>query len=186
MNKNLTTLVMTLAFVQWVGIATLSAQQEQASNEKPPVAITEIKPVLASIGTGQWTKVLVTFNSEPKWVDGMQLSVTALVGDGTEERPYSVLTGIVRYINVPKGQNTGVLYISPNTTKRYGGVTAVAADLYLNDRVVSSSEWSGGGKKPPQNWQGVFDRRDGGLLPITSTPWVATEYDKYPDLVGGR
>jgi len=186
MNKHLIALFSVLAFVLWVGVPTTSAQQQQETNEKPPVAITEIKLVLASIGTGQWTKVLVTFNSEPRWVDGMQLSVTALVGDGTEERPYSILTGIVRYINVPRGQNTGVLYISPNTTKRYGGVTAVAADLYLNDRVVSSSEWFGDGKKPPANWQGVFDRRDGGLLPITSTPWVATEYDKYPDLVGGR
>jgi hypothetical protein len=169
-----------------IGLYAQEAPARGEEKEKPPVTIAEIRPVLAASGSGQWTKVLVTFNSDPKWLDGMQLSVTALVGDGTQDRPYSVLTGLVRYINVPKGQNTGVLYISPNTTKRYGGVAAATADIYLNDRVVSSLEWAGGGKKPPENWQGVYDRRDGALLPITSTPWVATEYDKYPDLVGGR
>jgi hypothetical protein len=160
-------------------------QQDQI-NEKPPVRITGIQPSLATSGDSKWTKILVNFAVDPSWIDGMQISVAALVGDGTKERPFSVLTGMVTYINVPQGLNAGVLFISPNTTKRYGNVAAVDADIYLNDRVVSSLNWSAGGKKPPANWQGVFDRREGGLLPITSTPWFVTEFDRYPDMVGGR
>jgi hypothetical protein len=154
--------------------------------EKPPAEIRSVRVVsAAAAGGAQWAKILVDFQSTPNWIDGMQISVTALCGDGSKERPYSVLTGLARYINVPKGNNTGVLFVSPKTIARYGGVTAAKADLYLNDRVVSSAELKEGGKAP-ENWQSVFDRRDGALLPITSTPWLTTEYDKYPDTLGGR
>jgi hypothetical protein len=158
----------------------------EKDEEKPPAEINAIRVVPANVGGGaQWTKLLVDFRTTPKWIDGLQLSITALCGDGSEERPYSVLTGMARYINIPRGNNTGVLYISPKTTARYGGVAAATVDIYLNDRVVSSAELKEGAKAPP-NWQALYDRRDGALLPITATPWLASEYDKYPDTLSGR
>jgi hypothetical protein len=162
------------------------AQVEREAKEKPPAEIRAIRVLPASLAGGAtWTKLLVDFRTLPKWIDGMQISVTALCGDGSTERPYSILTGTVRYINVPRGDNTGVLFVSPKTTARYGGVTAAKADLYLNDRVVSSAEWEDGAKAPSK-WESTYDRRDGALLPITATPWLAVEYDKYPDTLAGR
>lgn len=179
-----------LAVIFCAFTAVLEAQGQlspsEKEEEKPPAEIKAIRVVPANVGGGaQWTKLLVDFRTIPKWIDGLQLSITALCGDGSQERPYSVLTGMASYINIPRGDNTGVLYISPKTTARYGGVAAATADIYLNDRVVSSAELKEGAKAPPK-WEAVYDRRDGALLPITATPWLATEYDKYPDTLSGR
>ncbi len=177
---------MTCALLAFVLQARGQAPAGQEAKEKPPAEITALRVVPASIGGGaQWTKLLVDFKTAPKWVDGLQLSITALCGDGSQERPYSVLTGMARYINIPRGASTGVLYISPKTTARYGGVAAARADIYIGDRVVASAELKEGAKAPPK-WEAIYDRRDGALLPITATPWLATEYDKYPDTLSGR
>jgi hypothetical protein len=182
MNRRLKPAGLAIIFLAVVG--TVTAQEE--AKEKPAAEIKAVRIVPASLSGGaQWTKILVDLRTTPKWIDGMQVSVTALCGDGSPERPYTILSGMARYINVPRGDNTGVLFVSPKTTARYGGVTAAKADIYLNDRVVSSAEYKEGGK-PPAKWEATYDRREGALLPITSTPWLAVEYDKYPDTLGGR
>lgn len=158
---------------------------EAQTPEKPPAEITDIRIENAGGAGAPWTKVLVDFRCRPKWIDGLQVAMTVLVGDGTEERPFVILSGMARYINVPRGSSTGVLFISPNTTKRYGGVTAAEASIYVNDQVVSTFDYKGSGRAP-QDWQAVYDRRDGALLPIVATPWVVTEYDKYPDSILSR
>lgn len=176
--------LLTFCFLCLAAAGTAAAQEE--TQEKPPAEIKAMRIVPATISGGaQWTKILVDFQTTPKWIDGMQISVTALCGDGSPERPYVILSGMARYINVPRGDNTGVLFVSPKTTARYGGVTAAKAALYLNDRVVSTGEYKGGGKAP-SDWEATYDRRDGALLPITATPWLAVEYDKYPDTLSGR
>lgn len=154
--------------------------------ESPACAITEIRVLTGSPGGGGaiWTKLLTDVQVTPAWLDGVQISVQALVGDGSKEKPFMVLAGTARHINLPQGKQTSVLYISPNTTRRFGAVTAVHADLFFNDRVVSSLDWSGKGVKPPGNWMAIYDRKEGALLPITATPWVSVEYDKYPDILG--
>jgi len=156
--------------------------------ESSPVTIQGIRPLTASVSSGgpAWTKLLVDFQVKSPWIDGLQISVLALVGEGTKERPFSLLSGLVRHLNVPEGKSTTVLYISPNTTKRYGKVAAVRADVYLNDRVVSSFDWTGKGPALPPNWTAIFDRKEGALLPIHATPWLTLEYDNYPDSLLGR
>jgi hypothetical protein len=143
----------------------------QAPEEESPIKLQAIRVLKAPVASGgpEWTKILVDFQSSIPWIDGTQISITALVGDGTPERPYAILSGSARYINIPQGNNTGVLFISPNTTKRYGGVTAVEANIYFNDRVVSTITWSGkSGETAPENWKAIYDRKDGALLPITA------------------
>jgi hypothetical protein len=182
------TLLLLMASTLLAATVTAPAQAPVAAEakEKPPAEIRTLRVVPATLGGGaQWLKLLVDFRTTPKWIDGLQLSITALCGDGSPERPYSVLTGMARYINVPRGDNTGVLYISPKTAARYGGVTAARADIYIGDRVVASAELKEGAKAPPK-WEAIYDKRDGALLPITATPWLGTEYDKYPDTLAGR
>lgn len=161
---------------------------EEITNESSPIKIIGIRPSNGSITSGGpvWTKLLVDFEVRRPWIDGMQISVLALIGDGTKERPFSLLAGLLRHLNVPEGKSTTALYISPNTTKRYGKVSAIRADVYLNDRVVSTLDWLGKGFVPPQNWSAVYDRKEGALLPITATPWLTVEYDSYPDPLLGR
>jgi len=157
--------------------------------ESAPVKFQEIRVTSAapSSGATAWGKILLDFEVAETWLDGLQFSVKALVGDGSPEKPFSVLTGNVLYFNIPQGKNSAVLYVSPNTLKRFGSLSAVQADLYFRDRVVGSKSWLGGkGPKPPENWQNQFQQKAGALLPISSTPWVSVEYDKYPDILLGR
>jgi len=154
----------------------------------PPVKLVAIRATPASISSGSpaWNKILIDFEVDQPWIDGLQFSVSALVGDGTKDRPFAVLAGLLRHLNVPQGKSTTALYVSPNTTTRYGGLAAVHVDIYVNDRVISSLDWQGKGGKAPANWMNIYDRKEGALLPITATPWLTVEYDKYPDILLGR
>ena len=165
--------------------------QDPSSEEAPagpPVQMVAIRVTPGSVSSAGpvWNKILVDFQVDQSWIDGLQFSVSALVGDGTKDRPYAVLSGLLRHINVPPGKSTTALYVSPNTTARYGGIAAVHVDIYVNDRVISSLDWQGKGGKAQANWMNIYDRKEGALLPITATPWVAVEYDKYPDILLGR
>jgi hypothetical protein len=183
MNRNVAAVFLIALFHAHVAISQETAETQTA--EKPPAEITGMRIESAGSGGSPWTRVLVDFRCRPKWIDGLQVSMTVLVGDGTEERPYVILSGMARYINVPRGSSTGVLFISPSTTKRYGAVTAAQASIYVNDQAVSTFDYEGSGRAP-EDWQSVYDRREGALLPITATPWVVAEYDKYPDSILSR
>jgi len=182
-----------LAFMVFV-FPLLATAQTTTNAPTPPVESTPVKfqeirvtSAAPSTSASAWGKVLLDFEVAETWLDGLQFSVKALVGDGTPEKQFSVLTGNVRYFNIPQGKNSAVLYVSPNTMKRFGALTAVQADLYFRDRVVGSKSWLGGkGPKPPENWQNQFQQKAGALLPISATPWVSVEYDKYPDILLGR
>jgi hypothetical protein len=157
--------------------------------ETAPVKFQDIRVTSAapSAGAAAWGKILLDFEVSETWLDGLQFAVKALVGDGTSEKPFSVLTGNVRYFNIPQGKNSAVLYVSPNTMKRFGSLAAVQAELYFRDRVVGSKSWLGAkGPKTPDNWGNQFQQKAGALLPISATPWVSVEYDKYPDILLGR
>ena len=179
-----------VVFFLWVAASTLWAQTAgtESSPEPSPVKILAIRPVTASVTPSgpTWTKLLVDFEVNRPWIDGLQISVLALVGDGSKDRPFSLLTGLIRHLNVPQGKSSSVLYISPNTTARFGAVAAAHADVYLNDRVVASLDWLNKGQNQDKNWMAIYDRKEGALLPITSTPWLTVEYDKYPDILLGR
>ena len=174
------------------------AAKAQPSAEDPSSSVgAEVAPVkffeirfatgAPATGTAPWGKILLDFEVNELWLDGLQFAVKALVGDGTPEKPFLVLTGNARYFNIPQGKNSAVLYVSPNTLKRFGALSAMQADLYFRDRMVGSKSWLGGkGPKPPENWQNQFQQKAGALLTINSTPWVSIEYDKYPDVLLGR
>jgi hypothetical protein len=172
-----------------LAMAQSSTNAPAASAEMAPVKFQEIRVISAvpSAGAAAWGKILLDFEVSETWLDGLQFSVKALVGDGSPEKPFSVLTGNVRYFNIPQGKNSAVLYVSPNTLKRFGSLSAVQADLYFRDRVIGSKSWLGGkGAKPQENWGSQFQQKSGALLPISATPWVSVEYDKYPDILLGR
>lgn len=166
-----------------------NATSSAAPTESSTVKFQEIRVTSASPSSGGpvWGKILLDFEVVDPWLDGLQFAVKALVGDGTPAKPFSVLMGNVRYFNIPQGKNSAVLYVSPNTLRRFGGIAAVQADIYFQDRVAGTKSWFGGkGPKPPENWVNQFQQKSGGLLPISATPWVSVEYDKYPDLLLGR
>jgi len=178
-----------LLLTPWLAGAQPATNAPAAPAEASPVTFQEIRVTSASPSSAgpAWGKILLDFEVRDAWLDGLQFAVKALVGDGTPAKPFSVLMGNVRYFNIPQGKNSAVLYVSPNTLKRFGGLNAVQADIYFQDRVAGTKSWFGGkGPKPPENWGKQFPQKSGAPLPISATPWVSIEYDKYPDLLLGR
>ena len=183
------TAIVFLLLTPWLVGAQPATNAPAAPQETSPVSIQEIRVTSASPSSGgpAWGKILLDFEVRDAWLDGLQFAVKALVGDGTPAKPFSVLTGNVRYFNIPQGKNSAVLYVSPNTLKRFGSISTVQADIYFQDRVVGTKSWfSSKGSKPPENWVNQFQQKSGALLTISATPWVSVEYDKYPDILLGR
>ncbi|MBX7157893.1 MAG: hypothetical protein K1X66_05870 [Verrucomicrobiae bacterium] len=151
------------------------------TNAPPAVKMTKfnIETEAAQGGGGKWSKLITTFSSLPEWADGLVFNYEVLVQ--VEDR-FRVLTGLVRYANVPKGINEAVLYLSPSATKRFGIPVAVTVGAFYNDQEVDVFKWSSG-TKIPDGWNLKYNTYNGVLLNIMYTPWIASDYGRYPDLM---
>lgn len=157
-------------------------QAQVDTNAPPAVQITkfDIETDTASGGGGKWSKLIVTFSSLPEWADGLVFNYEVLVR--AEER-FRVLSGIVRYANVPKGVNSAVMYLSPSATKRFGEPVAATVGAFYNDQEASAFKWSSSAQKLPEGWNLKYDKYNGVLLNIMYTPWLASDYGRFPDLM---
>lgn len=128
-------------------------------------------------GTRPWVKLVATFHSTPRWMDGVAFSFTALLG---ADKQYRVINGVVRYANVKGGVNRAVMYLSPNTVERFGAPVAVKVRGF-KDEQSDQAEYKGPGTYPP-DWERRFDKYPGLLLTVIQTPWLTTDYSTSPDI----
>lgn len=153
--------------------------------EKPEIEPTKfrVEQAQASGGGKSWLRLLTDFSSNPAWADGIAFYYDVLLSQGSD---YRVVSGTARYANVKRGNHTAVLYMSPGAVERFG--TPVAAKVRSSYKDLPSGEisWSEPGKAPPDNWDKQFQRYPNQLLSITLTPFVATEYGRYPDAMVAR
>jgi hypothetical protein len=97
-----------------------------------------------------------------------------------------VLSGTVRYSNVKAGSHNAVLYMSPSAVARFGAPVAAQVGVGYNDELIESFEWNAPGAKAPDGWSTQYERYADQLMPIYLTPFVASEYGKYPDVMASR
>lgn len=97
-----------------------------------------------------------------------------------------MLSGTARYSNVKAGSHAAVLYISPSAVARFGAPIAAQVGVGYNDEMAQTFKWSAPGSSPPQDWATQYQRYSDQLLPIYLTPFVASEYGKYPDPMAVR
>ena len=128
-------------------------------------------------GNRPWIKLVATFHSTPRWVDGVAFSFTALLGANNQ---YRVVNGVVRYANVKAGANRAVMYLSPNTVERFGAPVAVKVKGF-KDEQSDEAEYRGAGNYPA-DWERRFDKYPGLLLSVIQTPWLTTDYSSSPDI----
>ena len=150
----------------------------------PPVEVKDFKPEAANApGGGSWIRLLAPFRSTPAWADGIAFYYDILVQKGDQ---YRVLSGTARYSNVKAGSHTAVLYMSPSAAARFGAPVAAQVGVGYNDELIESFKWSAAGTKAPDGWSTQYERYADQLMPIHLTPFVASEYGKYPDIMVSR
>ena len=170
-----------LVFAILLSVACARAQAPAETAPPAAVSITGFKPEPANgPGGGSWLRLLASFRSTPPWADGIAFNYDVLVEKGGQ---YKVLSGTARYSNVKAGTHAAVLYMSPGAVGRFGAPIAAKIGVGYADELVQSFDWSAPGASPPKDWSTQYQRYAGQLLPIYLTPFVATEYGKYPDVM---
>ncbi len=164
--------------------AATSFGQMPAPSPPPPVEVRDFKAEAANApGGGSWLRLLTAFRSTPSWADGILLSYDVLV---QKDDQYRVLSGTARYSNVKAGSHVAVLYMSPSAVARFGAPVAAQVGVAYNDELIESFKWNAPGAQAPDGWSTQYQRYADQLLPIYLTPFVATEYGKYPDVMVSR
>jgi len=186
MNTSRNNLLLVLAGAICAIGPALAQQSPTASTEKPPVEIQvnkfRVEAVAPPGGGKPWARLLADFSSQPAWADGIAFYYDILVAKGEDMR---VLSGTARYSNVKRGNHSAVLYMSPSAVERFGVPVAAFVRSSYKDEPSGELEWKSpeGGSRAPQGWERQVQRYPGQLMPISFTPFVATEYGKYPDLM---
>jgi hypothetical protein len=145
----------------------------------PPIEVREFRSEPANApGGGSWLRLVSLFKSAPAWADGIAFYYDVLVQKNDQFR---VLSGTARYSNVKAGDHAAVLYMSPSAVARFGAPVAAQIGVGYNDELIESFKWSAPGASFSKNWSQEYQRYASQLMPIYLTPFVATEYGKYPD-----
>lgn len=161
-----------------------SGQSPASSPPPPPIQVRDFKPEAANApGGGTWVRLLAAFRSLPAWADGLAFFYDILV---EKDGQYRVLSGTARYSNVKAGNHTAVLFMSPSAVARFGAPVAAQIGVGYNDEVVESFKWSAPNSGAPEGWATQYERYADQLQPIYLTPFVASEYGKYPDAMASR
>lgn len=161
-------------------LLSLEAQTPPAQ-EAPAVVINEVKVETASLPGSSlpWTKLIATFTTTERWLDGVSFTATALLGSGQETR---LVSGSVRYGNIPAGRHSAILYLSPRASARFGLPAFVEFTAFHRDAEASQGTW----KNPsasglPENWR-MLNAYPNVLVNVTRTPWILLDYEKAPDV----
>jgi hypothetical protein len=168
----------------WLVATTGLCQVPASSPPPPPVEVRDFKAESANApGGGAWLRLLAAFGSTPSWADGIVFYYDVLV---QKEDQYRVLSGTARYANVKAGRHAAVLYMSPSAVARFGAPVAAQVGVGYKDELIESFKWKAPNATAPEGWSTQFERYSDQLLPIYLTPFVASEYGKYPDVMAVR
>lgn len=162
----------------FVLIASGGAQQPSATPPEVKIQGVTMEPGALQGSARPWIKVVTTFQSTPRWADGIALSYAVLIGAGNQ---YRVLPGTVRYANVKGGPNRAVMYISPNTAERFGTPLAAHVRIYYKDELADDFTLKPTASINP-NWETQYNKYPGLLLNVLNTPWVFADYANSPDI----
>jgi hypothetical protein len=155
--------------------------QTPPREEAPAFVINGIRVEKASLPGSKlvWTKLIADFTTTEKWVDGVAFTARAILGEGGQ---YRVVTGTVRYANIPAGQHAAMLYLSPRATQRFGEPALIEFVAFHRDAEASEKVWKNpsAGSLPP-DWQSL-NSYSNVLVNVTRTPWIIQDFDLAPDI----
>lgn len=158
----------------------LGTQTLPAQNAAPQAGIKidsfEVEKAKLPGSEREWSKLICNFTNSVGWVDGLSFNYSALVE--SEEGKTQVVTGGLTYVNVPKGANKAIMYMSPLATARYGAPVSVNIEIFRGDLPIQSFKW---GKNQNENWFSKYSTQAGVLKSVQATPWVVYDADLCAD-----
>lgn len=197
--KFLNKMVLFLVFISFMAAMGFSAEMRQKKNiEIIKITKEEKKGATRSAVRGgqsgansafnraQWTKISAFYESSPEWSDEVQMKFYVLFLNKSPERKrtavtpkdlYTMLTGSVKYINVPASrENRGEIFVHPNSLVRYGEIKEIRVEIWYKGVMESFMNQSHGISSKEaaqyQNWWTQIASKDGELLNRLYTPFV--------------
>ncbi len=136
--------------------------------------------------TREWSKIRVTYESYPEWIDELTFEYYALLAREVRGAPttYELFRGGVTYMDIAQGRNKqSTAFLQPNTLARYGEVIAVAVEVSHEGETVAVVSL----EAPQSVAEGVDEwwrnpnltPRDGRILDRSQTPFAFVNYDQY-------
>ena len=178
------------AFAQARKAGASAASAQSAAREGVSVKLLEITKIRtpdfsysgssseANTTPGEWTKILVRFDTEADWTDQLEMRFYIAVKN-PKNSAYTMFTGAYVYSDIPKGRGHQVaVYLRPRTTERYGNmVDQAAVEVYSKGEVVSLRSFPEGNNPW---WRTATVRSvEGYVLDRSQTPFANIAGDNY-------
>ncbi len=137
---------------------------------------------------GDWPQIVVTYETEPEWIDELVIQYFAMTCKTGEDgkKAYSLFRTSVRYVDVQKDRiHTGSAFLRPTAIKRFGNLIAIAVEISVQGKTVDE-KGEDDIKMPDKWWKDptVVDRkdvtvRDGYLMDRSLSPFALINIDDY-------
>lgn len=131
----------------------------------------------AALNPGEWTRVLVKFDTEADWTDQLELRFF-IVLKHPRTSAYTMFTGAFTYTEIPKGRNRqAAVFLRPRTTERYGAAEQAAVEVHARGELVSAGSFPESAKPW---WRSATVRSvEGYVLERSQTPFAYIAADNY-------
>lgn len=183
--KNTSLTIAAFSFIACLQFLHPACAQTPPIEEEPPLKIDSIKLEKAALpgSSLEWIKIVVEFSTTQRWMDGVAFGARALLKEGSNQR---IVTGSVRYSNIPNGKNSAVFYISPRAAARFGEPEIIEILAFHKDTEVAEEIWKNPASQgTPSDWKDLNTYQNV-LLNVTRTPWLLIDYEKSPDIAGAN
>lgn len=130
-----------------------------------------------------WSELLVQFDTDPEWLDELQLYYHVLLHD-KQKKEFLYLKGNVTHLDVARGRgHLSAMYVRPSALERYGEVVAAAVEAVVKGETVavaSEGKLPQGMTLPAEWWKTTkLVPKDGYLLGRNQTPFAFINHDDY-------
>ncbi|MDO9541123.1 MAG: hypothetical protein Q7J98_02220 [Kiritimatiellia bacterium] len=131
----------------------------------------------ATLTPGDWTKVLVRFDTEAEWTDQLEMRFYIVVKH-PKTGAFTMFTGAYVYSDIPKGRNRqAAVFLRPRTVERYGVAERAAVEIYSKGEIVAMGSFPEGNKPW---WRTATVRSvEGYVLDRSLTPFANIASDNY-------
>ena len=131
----------------------------------------------ATTTPGDWTKIMVRFDTEAEWTDQLEMRFYIVVKN-PKTAAYTMFTGMYVYSDIPKGRNhQAAVFLRPRTVERYGAAERAAVEMYSKGELVAA------GSFPEDNkpwWRTATVRSvEGYVIERSQTPFANIAGDNY-------
>jgi hypothetical protein len=145
-------------------------------------------PVAGTKPAQKWGQILVSFDTEPEWLDEVTVQYFVLSRRSEGGKPgYSLHTVTVVYTDVKRGRDhLGAAYLRPAAIERFGAPTAVAVEISVGGKVVAEESVDEGIRLSARWWKDPavveskdLTQRNGYLLDKARSPFALIAVDDY-------